>query len=329
MKAVQNVDEKLQELEKRANQRRALGQKIDRMVLAAECEGAEGCAGRGLCPSIGRGIARLLGIQAIQRAAPVSTADVELGSRSQAPARATGSEVSRAVFGMASSKKKTPQSKLAAAADAMRVRVDHLEAKIEESRAASKELMQKGNKAAAIRELKRSKQLEKQAASTRSVMDAIDAQSDMLQQTQLQREVAAALGATAKTLKKDKQILSKAEGAVEAAHDVRDLHEDITQVMSELDTVARDADDDDILAELNSMMKEPDDPGGSGAAVGATGAESEMREIPLDDDAQQREETEAAFDALEVVRQYPAAPKGKPVEKVALLGDCGVGSTAM
>lgn len=311
MKAVQSVDDKLSELEKRSKDRKLLGQKIDRIILQAEAEDADGCAGRGLCPMLGRGLSRLLGLSSAQRANAVSTTDVELGSTNCSKARTAGSDVSRAVFGISASKKKTPASKLAAAGDAMRARVEQLDAKIEESRSVAQELARKGNKAAAMRELKRSKQLEKQAASTRSVMDAIDSQADMLEQTQLQREVAAALGATAKTLKKDKKILTKAEGAVEAANDVRDLHEDISSVMGELDTVSRDVDEDELMDELNLMINGPDNPGGSGEAV----TSAPTARIVLPDEEQHKE----AFDALEVVRRYPSVPKKKVGEKVGLL----------
>lgn len=264
MKAVRTVDEKSRVLKERDSEQRDLGRTIDRLIVdgnIARDEADTGCMGRGLCPTIGRRVARFLGLS--QRPKMVSTKEIEVSvtssGRSEA-VRANGSEISRAVLGLVPSRKKTPQSKLAAASEAMQTRIQSLDSRAADSRVAATASIKAGNKTTALRELKRAKMLEKQAQSTQSAMDALEAQSDMLEQTALQKEVAAALGASAKSLKREKGLISKAEDAVDTAAEVRDMHEDLTQVMSGLgDTVFPDVDEEELLSELQGMVEKEDD----------------------------------------------------------------------
>lgn len=324
MKAVRTLEEKTSALKERQDEQRKLGRVIDRLIAEGNVshdEVASGCMGRGLCPTIGRGVARFLGIS--QRARAVSTKEMEIASVAVAKngaTRSTGSEISRAVLGLAPSKKKTPQSKLAVASEAMRVRVESLEARASEGRTAAAAAMKAGNKASAMRELKRAKMLEKQALSTQGAVDALEAQSDMLEQTALQKEVAAALGETAKSLKKEKGLLSKAEDAVEAAAEMRDMHEDLTQVMAGLgDAVSNDVDEDELLEELQSMVAENDSEP-TVPDVAAASAHSELAEkAALEQAALEKKHKE--YEQLERMRQQlPSAPKG-PVERQGLLAD--------
>jgi hypothetical protein len=324
MKAVRTVEDKTSALKERQEEQRKLGRVIDRLIAdgnVSHDEVASGYMGRGLCSTIGRGVARFLGIS--QRARAVSTKEVEIASVAVAKdsaTRSTGSEISRAVLGLAPSKKKTPQSKLAAASEAMRARVESLESRASEGRAAAAAAMKAGNKASAMRELKRAKMLEKQALSTQGAMDALEAQSDMLEQTALQKEVAAALGATAKSLKKEKGLLSKAEDAVDAAAEMRDMHEDLTQVMAGLgDAVSNDVDEDELLEELQSMVADNDtEP--TAPDVEAVSAHSELAEKAAMEQAA-LEKKHKEYEQLERIRQQlPSAPKG-PVERQGLLAD--------
>jgi len=324
MKAVRTVEEKNSAIKERQEEQRRLGRVIDRLIADGAVnhdEVASGCMERGLCPTIGRGVSRFLGIS--QRAKAVSTKEVEIASVALAKdnaTRSTGSEISRAVLGLAPSKKKTPQSKLVAASEAMRARVESLESRASEGRAAASAAMKAGNKASAMRELKRAKMLEKQTISTQSAMDALEAQSDMLEQTALQKEVAAALGATAKSLKMEKGLLSKAEDAVDAAAEMRDMHEDITQVMAGLgDAVSNDVDEEELMEELQSMAAGNDtDPTATDVATASEHSEFASK-AAVEQAALENKRKE--YEQLECIRQQlPSVPKG-PVERQGLLAD--------
>jgi len=326
MKAVRTVEDKKTALKQRQQEQRNLGKHIDRILQEGQLseEGASlGCGGRGLCPMLGRGMARFLGIS--QRVGAVSTKELDSVSVEQvsvAPKATekmkTHSEISKRMFGVPA-KKVSPQGKLAAAAESMKSRIESLESRSAQSRKLAHEQMKAGNKAAAMRELKRSKALEKQAVSTQGVMDAIEAQRDMLEQTTLQKEVADALGATAKSIKKEKGLISKAEDAVDAAAEMRDMHEDLVSVMAGLgDAISNDFDDEELLSELQDMMEENDtDTGGVEEASSSSNARDE-------EDARQealRLEKQKKYEELQATRQqFPSAPKGKlAMEKQGLL----------
>lgn len=325
MKAVRTVEDKKTALKERQEEQRNLGKHIDRILQEGQLsqEGARvGCGDRGLCPSIGRGLARFLGIS--QRVGAVSTKELDSVSVEQvsvAPKAAAKkkehSELSKRVFGVPT-KKVSPQGKLAAAAESMKSRIESLESRAAQSRKLAQEQMRAGNKAAAMRELKRSKALEKQAVSTQGVMDAIEAQSDMLEQTALQKEVADALGATAKSIKKEKGLISKAEDAVDAAAEMRDMHEDLVSVMAGLgDATSNDFDDDELLSELQDMMEENDTNTASVAEASSSNARDE--EVARQQALQVQKQKE--YEELEALRQQlPSAPKGKlAIEKQGLL----------
>lgn len=311
MKAVRTVEEKKEQLRERQSRQKSIGKQIDRMIVAgqqAEAGESIGCGGGDVCSMMGRGLARFLGLT--RHSTAVSTNEIEAVAIATSEKKSKGSEISRAVLGLGPSKKRSPASKLEAAKEAMRKRVEELEARVAESRQVAKTQMQSGNKTAALRELKRSKALEKQALSTQGVMDAVEAQSDMLEQTALQKQVAAALGETAKTMKKEKGLLNKAEDAVDAASEMRDLHEDLAQVMSGLgDSSLADMDDHELLSELNDMLPS---------------AEAGPSTLPvpprLKDDIEADIEADENYNTLEVLRQMPVAPKGRAVnEKQSLL----------
>lgn len=317
MKAVRTVEDKNAALKERQEEQRALGKHIDRLISEGQISQEAtsiGCGGRGVCPAIGRGLARFLGIS--QRVGAVSTKEMEAVAVEKpvvaAKAKKEHSEITKRVFGVAT-KKMSPQNKLAAAADAMKARVEALESRAVQSRKSAQGHMRAGNKSAAMRDLKRSKALEKQALSMLAVMDAVETQSDMLEQTALQKEVAAAMGATAATLKKEKNLISKAEDAVDAASEMRDMHDDLSQVMSTLGEVAtNDFDDDELMLELQGMTEDPDDPPlAEQASMAEKQAVDEKMELQRQRD----------YEELERLRQqFPKAPTQKViVEKQTLL----------
>lgn len=333
MKAVRTVDDKADALKKRKEEQRQLGKHIDNLLeQGARAQEGEsiGCAGQGVCPALGRSFARFFGIS--KRVSAVSTQEldavvVDMASSTETAAsslvkveakKKEHSELSKRVFGI-QSKKVSPESKLAAVGASMKTRAESLESKAEQARKSAHDLMKCGNKAAAMRELKKSKAYEKQAASTHNVMDALEAQSDMLAQTALQKEVADALGATAKSLKKEKNLISKAEDAVDAASEMRDLHEDLVSVMGGLgDVLPNDFDDDDLLSELQDMLE-------TGRAEDESTEREELAELTevelAQQDANTIEQRDEAFKVAQATRRkFPSAPKSKvSVERQGLL----------
>ena len=318
------VAEKKEAERQMKEEQRRIGQTIDRLAAASREEQeamVTGCGGTGIACSIVRRISLMLGIsrpvqthatmQMDERAADSSasgnTSRAAAGSSSNG--RLSASTASR-VFGVAK-QKVDPSLKLEQAAVAMRARVAQLESRADEARGAAARALQAKKKPLALRELKKAKTLEAQAASTQSALEALEAQSDMLEQTALHREVA-------KSLKKDKKLLNRAEDAVEAAGELRDLHSDITSVMGELgDHNKYDYDDDDLMAELESMVQSQPEPAFNGndempGAAGATGQADESAEHTAENVRQARLELErrhAIYDAAEEWRgRLPSAP---------------------
>ena len=143
-------------------------------------------------------------------------------------------------------------ARLEKAAEQMESHAAQLYAKAGASRSKAKALMAQGKKQEAMLALKRAKALEKQAEVAASTHAAIEQQQEMLQSSALQREVATALSASiATTKKKTKGLLEKAESAVDGSAELRDVAEEINEVMGGL----AKADDYD-----------EEDPGGIGAA---------------------------------------------------------------
>lgn len=301
MSVARTVDEKHETLKLRLKEQRGLEKQVDAVLSRnAELEAGEelGCGGRGCVPWLGRVAARSLGLSARTR---VATREL---SESGAAPRAAASGASR-IFGVRSSAA-DPARKLELAGEALGARVASLEARAQQHRAAAKAAMADGSRPQALRELKRAKALDKQHQASQSVLDSIEMQSDLLAQTAVQKEVAAALGATTKSLKKEKHLLAKAEDAVDGAVELRDIHDDLTSVMLGLGDSAGD-DDDQLLAELEEMAStgavgQPEQRGESGAEVDSY--EDALRALRM------LENKHAKEDALTKLRKaLPSAPK--------------------
>jgi len=291
MKAVRTVADKQEVLKQRLEGQRNLGRHIDRVLSESKNlqDGEEmGCGGRSVCHVMGRKVARMFGIHSRNT---VSTREIEAATEAASTQGRVKSQMTSRLFGVAAAKT-SPEFRLSQASEAMRKRIDALESRASEARSSAQKAMQSGNKAVAMRDLKKCKMLEKQAVSTQCALDALEAQSVMLEQTALQKEVAAALGATAKSLKKDKHLLSKAEEAVDAASEMRDLHEDLSSVMAGLgDSSSNDYDEDELMSELEGMMS-------SGASETAPAADNRAERERLKAEIQRAE-----FDQLERMRQ--------------------------
>lgn len=152
-------------------------------------------------------------------------------------------------------KQATAVAKLSSASDSMTARAEQLEKKVEEARKKVMGLKQAGKMTEALAALKRMKALEKQHATAIATSLALEQQVDLLQDSELQREVSNALSETAKSVKKkSKGLLSKAENAADDATEIRDLAEDVAHALGGLQ---QDTFDEDLLMEeLNAMTRD-------------------------------------------------------------------------
>jgi hypothetical protein len=309
MSVVHTVDEKNEVLKLRKEEQCKLGRKID-LIIAQGKSDEVACGGAGVCPALGRRVMGLLGLQ--NRSSQRLGGGMAQEISTCAP---TASRIFRAV-----KKPNAAASKLQGAASAMRDRLDTLETRASESRASATRAMTDGQKSTALRELKRSKAYEKQMVATQMALDTLETHSDLLEQTELQKTVASAIGATAKSLKKQKNILSKAEDVVDTASEMRDLHDDLTNAMSSLGANTNaDLDDDELLSELELMSHKQYQ--NDADAVQVPSSAEVDRDSRMYADKASLEAKHVAYDQLEAVRsRMPAAPKSKAkAEKVALL----------
>ena len=158
-----------------------------------------------------------------------------------------------ALFGLRKGKA-DPHAKLQEAAAAMQGRIEQLEARVGEGQAEAKRLMGLGQKAAALRAMRKVKGVEKQVASNQAALDAVEQQVDLMQQAVMQKTVASALQTSSKGLKGQKKLLQQAEGAVEDAAEARDMAEDLSTVMGEFAQNGHHDDDEELLAELDALI---------------------------------------------------------------------------
>ena len=202
-------------------------------------------------------------------------------------------------------KQATAAMKLAQASESMQGRVDQLSAKLEETRKRAVALKQAGKGTEALQAMKRAKGIEKQLASAMGAHEAIERQVDLLAESELQKEVSAALSESVKTVKKKtKGLLSSTETAVDDSHEIKDLAEDVAQALGGLQSTDI-YDDDELMEELNAMM-----------GVDAVDVDVKVESKPV------AAVLPVAAAAEKSVPAYPSAPKTKvSVESQALLAE--------
>jgi hypothetical protein len=200
-------------------------------------------------------------------------------------------------------------ARLATTGDAVRARAEALQTKVNGMREQARVLNAAGKKQEAILMLRRSKPVEKQLATALASADALDLQVLVLEDANLQQQVSSALSASVKKVKKGtKGLLKSTENAVDGAEQVRDLTEDVSQALEGLRPV--DADEDDLLEELQAMMD-----GGDGPP-------------PSDDTIKQGVAVTEPVASSIPIASYPAAPTQsmkarKKEEKSGLLAAAG------
>jgi len=284
-----NRQTKMAELARMKEAEKVMAQKIDKLVSGGELDDEaqrRGCGG-GCFPFLMR--------RGRSRVAQESSMEV-------------------AVFGQSAAGGGTASTnaRLEKAAEQMESHASQLYAKSGVSRSKAKALMAQGKKQEAMLALKRAKALEKQAEVAASTHAAIEQQQEMLQSSALQREVASALSASiASTKKKTKGLLEKAESAVDGSAELRDVAEEINEVMGGLAKVD-DYDEEDLLEELELLAREPDDEEATAAAA------AEEAPPPSAAEAKALVEPQAIVVGIDP-SQFPSAPKAKREIKQKLL----------
>ena len=179
-------------------------------------------------------------------------------SSSDATAKAACSTIAQhrsSFFGQ----RQTPTAKLDAAAESMRARITNLEARSSSERAESLRLATSGNRAAALRMLKKAKATEAAVQSISDALFAVEQQTDMLAHAEIQKQLSKALASSSKAMKGDARLLSNAERAIDDAQEARDTATDLGNVMSEFANASvGDMDDDELARELQSMVDAAD-----------------------------------------------------------------------
>ena len=285
-----NRQTKMAEVAKMKEAEKAMAQKIDKLVSGGDLDDdaqRRGCGG-GCFPFLSR--------RGRSRVAQESGMEVAVFGQSAAGAGAASTN-----------------ARLEKAAEQMESHAAQLYAKAGASRSKAKALMAQGKKQEAMLALKRAKALEKQAEVAASTHAAIEQQQEMLQSSALQREVASALSASiATTKKKTKGLLEKAENAVDGSAELRDVAEEINEVMGGL-AKADDYDEEDLLEELELLAREPDDEEATAAAAAAA-----EEALPSAADAKAMVEPQAIVVGIDP-SQFPSAPKAKREIKQKLL----------
>jgi charged multivesicular body protein 6 len=287
-----NRQTKMAEVAKMKEAEKAMAQKIDKLVSGGELDDEaqrRGCGGGCFPFLLRRGRSRV--------------------------AQESGLEV--AVFGQSAAGGSTASAnaRLEKAAEQMESHASQLYAKAGASRSKAKALMAQGKKQEAMLALKRAKALEKQAEVAASTHAAIEQQQEMLQSSALQREVASALSASiATTKKKTRGLLEKAESAVDGSAELRDVAEEINEVMGGL-AKADDYDEEDLLEELELLAREPD---GEKATEPTAAAAEEAS--PSAAEAKAMVQPQAIVVGIDPTL-FPSAPKKDEIKQKLLAAD--------
>jgi hypothetical protein len=151
-----------------------------------------------------------------------------------------------------------PSSKLRLASQSIVVRIEELTAKANDARHQAKVAHQSGNKQLALRQLRRCKQIESQAAALQNASLAVERHADILEDAHLQQEVAAALRSGAQTVKKSQKAFAGVEKAVDDMQEANDLGEDVQTMLQQLADTGSGADaydEAELMEELELSIK--------------------------------------------------------------------------
>jgi len=241
-------------------ERAAFQQKVDTAVdklvkvhVDGEVEVSRSCFPKFVsCPGLGASRFRRMAVPTVESAPTSAIASSKTAATGTI--RQRGDLMTRLV---GRSKKAPNESvRIETAMKTVQERVDLLHDKVQISRERALAARRAQRHDEALRELKRSKATEKQLATAKGALEALERQEDMLAQSTLQQELAAALSTTNKAVKKkQKGLLNFTEKAVDEAVELNDDTEDIGAVFDGLlGSTDATVDDESLLEELNSML---------------------------------------------------------------------------
>ena len=316
METVKTAGDKQALLKMRREEQRRLGATIDHLMANAE-EPTPGC---GLC-SVWRRLTRsqkravATAMQQEEGLASSSSSSSSLSSSSSSAqvAKSATSAQSR-LFGM---RKQSANEKLAQTAEALNSRLLQLESRAASEREEAKLAMKAGQKASAMRMLKRAKMTDKQVEGAQQSLLALEQQVDLMAQAAMQKEIASALATSSKGFKANKKMVANAEAAVDDAQEARDMAEDLSNALQELGG-HDNGDDDELMEELHAMAN--DDP----PNTEDTEDTEDTIEISLVENTEEAKRIEIARleartarweEAQEIRSKMPSAPKGKTQEE--------------
>ena len=204
----------------------------------------------------------------------------------------------------------TPAQRLQLAQQSISERTMSLEQRAQEMRAQAQEQVKAGSKQAALRSLRRSKQLEAQAQNLAKASIAVERQADMLEEAGLQQEVAHALQAGVKDMKKVQTAMKTVETISDDAAAMADDVDEINQLLSQLADTGADLaniDDDDLMAELDDMVEESASSSKESETVAQAPAQIAALPVP-----------KSAPQASESASSYPVVPNAQDMISVSL-----------
>lgn len=251
-----SIDDVEAESQRRAREQASIKREVDAVVSRAESDA--GCGALGGC------LAFLFGRTRRATSAVAEAADAAAATEARGGAAAR-------LWRRAA----TPHEKLATAQRALSERSQAMISRAREQRTLALKL-RPTDKAAALRALRKAKAYEAKAATAASASDALEQQTDLLEQAALQQDIARALGTSVKQAAKAKGLLQKAEAATEGAVELKDLVDDVGAVLGEVAGPPPDLDDDELLAELDELAHD----GGAAAADAGSGAAAALAAAP-------------------------------------------------
>lgn len=306
-----------------------LGRQIDSMMseAARKCDAGQGAGGAGCFAWLSKLFRRkdalrqgkVEDLTAALRCAGTASDQAS----SSAPVASKSLEVNSRIFGLAGAKKASdPAKMLEQAASVMRARIEQLEQRAAEQRSEAARLVRAGQKAQAMRALKKAKQLEGSVSANCASLDAVEQQVDLLAQAAVQQTLTSALETTSKSMKAKKNVVARAERAVDDVVEVRDMADDLNSAISELaNHSSQDVDEDMLEEELEAMMQ-------------ASEAEGQASAADEEDEAETTSVLgkKAGKSSSVILSKLPSVPKARSasVEKTALLeGATSSSSSAM
>lgn len=256
--SLSDVASKLAALKQRKDERVATDKMVDELVRTwapEEAPPTQGCLPKiRMCPSW---MSRKSRVSTREPSAIADASDLATASGTSGAVVRQSGDSHRLLDRLVGVKKQqtSETDKIQTAMQTVQLRVDSLSDRVKIGRERALVARQNGRQEEAIRELRKTKAIEKQLAAARMALDTLERQQDMIAETTLQHELATALKSTTAGVKaKNKGLLTLAESAVDESVEVRDDVEDVATIFENMVPAYAGADEDELLAELDDLI---------------------------------------------------------------------------